>query len=92
VVDCEGGRCSAGSRTVTFDHSIPLHLERHRQQVVFNSEGLKEQSHAPEFLILSEKGLRLKELVRLRSQNAYAHTRMHSETNRIQLELGGASR
>ena len=77
------GRCSAGSRTVTFDHIIPLHLERHRQELVFNSEGLKEESHASEFLILSEIRLRLKKLVRLRSQNASAHTCMHSETKRF---------
>lgn len=88
VVGGKGGRCSTGSRTITFDHSIPLHLERHRKELIFNSEGLKEESHAPEFLILSEKRLRLKELVRLRSQNAGAYTYMKREINRIQRELG----
>ena len=92
MVGGEGGRCSEGSGTVTFGHSIPLHLERHRQELVFNCKGLKEESHAPQFFVLSEKRLRLKELVCLRSQNACAHMCMHRETKRSQLERGGAGR
>ena len=80
-------RTHTHTHTITFDDSIPLHLERHRQELVFNGKGLKEEGHAPELLPLPEEGLGLEELVRLRSQGPRARTRTPNDTERISESL-----